>query len=110
MTLDDRYFTWSNNKKNLKHLDEVPYRSEVWRERYPELYSILDGDPKLPEGNRFDFNTVIGGKGVVIAAREGFDKFLRYTGNVHVEAPLIGITGNTDMNGNKCISLNDSES
>ena len=95
MTLDDRYFTWSNNAKNLKHLGEVPYRSEIWQSRYPELYTILDGDPKLPVGNRFNFNTVIGGDGVLISEREGFDEFLSHKGNLHVEAPIVGIAKNT---------------
>ena len=94
MTLDDRYFTWSNNAKLLKHLDEVPYRSEVWKNRYPELYTILDGDPKLPCGNRFDNNTVIGGKGVLISSIEGFERFLSCKGNTYTPAAITGIKEN----------------
>lgn len=107
LTIDDRYFTWSNNVKNLRHLDEVPYRSDVWRQRYPELYTILDGDPKLPEGNRFDHNTVIGGHGVLVAEREGFDKFLSHTGNVYIPASIIGISAVNNHKLTKQIPLNE---
>ena len=107
MTLDDRYFSWSNNAKNLKHLEEMPYRSELWKNRYPELYTILDGDPKLPEGNRFDYNTVIGGNGVLVSNREGFDKFLGYKGNSHVKAPLVGIEGRAGLKSSITIPLNE---
>jgi hypothetical protein len=109
MTLDDRYFSWSNNAKNLRHLDEVPYRSELWRARYPELYTILDGDPRLPEGNRFDYNTVIGGAGVKVSEREGFDKFLSHKGNVHQPFALIGAEKNFVTEVMKIIPLNEEE-
>ena len=107
LTLDDRYFTWSSNAKNLRHLDEVPYRSDVWRERYPELYTILDGDPKLPEGNRFDYNTVNGGQGVMVSDREGFDAFISHTGNTHTPAPIVGLKPISSPTTKKQIPLNE---
>ena len=107
MTLDDRYFTWMSNAKNLRHLDEVPYRSELWKSRYPELYTILDGDPKLPEGNRFDYNTVIGGRGVMVAEREGFAEFLGHKGNLYKPAPIIGIPERPTHETSKAIELNE---
>ena len=107
LTLDDRYFTWSSNAKNLRHLDEVPYRSDIWRERYPELYTILDGDPKLPEGNRFDHNTVNGGQGVIVSDREGFDAFLSHTGNTHTPAPIVGLKPISSPTTKKQIPLNE---
>ena len=91
MTLDDRYFTWANNKRNLQHLEEVPYRSDVWREKYPELYTILDEAPHEPRNNRFNNNTIIGGGGVRIANREGFEDFLEHRGNILKASPLVGI-------------------
>ena len=91
MTFDARYFTWANNVKNLRHLNEVPYRSEIWKKRYPELYSILDGDPRNPTGNRFDHNTIIGGGGVYTSALEGFADFLAHEGNRHEKSDLMGI-------------------
>ncbi len=91
MTLDDRYFSWANNKRNLEHLEEVPYRSDVWREKYPELYTILEDEPIEPRNNRFTNNTIIGGGGVRIAKREGFENFLYHKGNILKAAPLVGI-------------------
>ena len=107
LTLDDRYFTWSNNAKNLRHLDEVPYRSDLWKNRYPELYTILDGDPKLPEGNRFDCNTVIGGQGAMVSDREGFDSFLSHTGNTYTNAPIVGFKPISSPTTKKQIPLNE---
>ena len=107
MTIDDRYFVWSNNAKNLRHLEEVPYRSEIWKTRYPELYTILDGDPRLPEGNRFDFNTVIGGSGVLVSKREGFDEYLSHTGNTYDPAPITGIKPVSSSSTTKQIPLNE---
>ena len=109
MTLDDRYFSWSNNAKNLRHLEEVPYRSEIWRARYPELYTILDGDPKLPTGNRFDYNTVIGGSGVIVSEREGFDEFLSHRANQYKPFSLIGIKNDLITEVTKVIALNEDE-
>ena len=73
------------------HLDEVPYRSEIWKNRYPELYYILDGDPKLPLGNRFEYNTVVGGVGLLVSDREGFADYLSIKGNTHKKIALVGI-------------------
>ena len=69
----------------------MPYRSELWKKRYPELYSILDGDIRQPVGNRFDYNNIVG-CGAYIAWRDGFDKHLSHKGNSFVEAELIGFT------------------
>ena len=96
MTLDDRYFTWAKNSlgpnSNLMvHLREVPYRSELWKNRYPELYTILDDEPREPRNNRFNNNTIIGGGGVRISKLEGFEKFLQHKGNVLKASPLVGI-------------------
>jgi hypothetical protein len=79
MTLDDRYFTWAKNSLGpdgnlMRHLHEVPYRSEIWKNKYPELYTILDDEPREPRNNRFNNNTILGGSGVRIANREGFEK------------------------------------
>ena len=96
MTLDDRYFTWAKNSLGpdgnlMRHLREVPYRSELWKNRYPELYTILDDEPREPRNNRFNNNTIIGGGGVRISKREGFENFLKHEGNILKAAPLVGI-------------------
>ena len=107
LTVDDRYFTWSSNAKNLRHLEEVPYRGEIWRAKYPELYTILDGDPRLPVGNRFDNNTVIGGRGVLVSARDGFADHLSHTGNTHTPTPITGIKPISSPTTTKQIELNE---
>ncbi len=42
-------------------LNAVPYTSEVWRNRYPELVGILEDDPAAPKGNRIRRNISFGG-------------------------------------------------
>ena len=96
MTLDDRYFTWAKNSLGpdgnlMRHLHEVPYRSEIWKNKYPELYTILDDEPREPRNNRFNNNTILGGGGVRIANREGFEIFLAHKGNILKASRLVGI-------------------
>ena len=96
MTLDDRYFTWAKNSLGpdgnlMRHLHEVPYRSEIWKNKYPELYTILDDEPREPRNNRFNNNTILGGGGVRIANREGFENFLAHKGNILKASRLVGI-------------------
>lgn len=43
-------------------LKAMPYKSSPWRERYPELLTILDDDPGLPKGNIVRMNISFGGK------------------------------------------------
>ncbi len=52
--------------KLMAHLNEVPYRSEVWKNKYPELYGILDDEPKVPKYNKFRDNTIVGGCGIAV--------------------------------------------
>lgn len=60
MSMDNRMEVWpSQNTKQLKHLFEVPYQSAVWSKAYPELYKLLDDEPKKPKGNIFVCNTLI---------------------------------------------------
>ncbi|NMG72263.1 right-handed parallel beta-helix repeat-containing protein [Parazoarcus communis] len=39
------------NSRYIARLGQIPYRSEVYRSRYPELYGILDDEPGAPKGN-----------------------------------------------------------
>ena len=69
MSMDNRMEVWpSGNTKQLQHLSEVPYRSEVWKNAYPELYRLLDDEPKKPKGNSFVSNTLIASGGVHFAS------------------------------------------
>ncbi|HQK94500.1 MAG TPA: NPCBM/NEW2 domain-containing protein [Armatimonadota bacterium] len=40
-------------------LKQVPYQSEIWAARFPELARILDDDPGLPKGNVIRHNVSI---------------------------------------------------
>lgn len=49
---------WDNGYNHLapggwlyRNLEASPYRSDLWRQRYPSLYNILDSNPALPVGN-----------------------------------------------------------
>jgi len=58
--VDDRgpNYEWS---QNLKFLDESPYKSTIWREKYPEL-AIPMRNFKWPEGNRIERNIIVSTK------------------------------------------------
>ncbi|MBQ7793568.1 MAG: right-handed parallel beta-helix repeat-containing protein [Clostridia bacterium] len=52
-----KFGTWASI---LATLDTVPYRSEIWKEAYPELYTILDdGKPGYSKGNVVSNNVVV---------------------------------------------------
>ncbi|KAK7087274.1 uncharacterized protein [Littorina saxatilis] len=39
-------------------LEQSPYRTDVWKSRYPQLYSIRDHHPEAPEGNQIYLNAL----------------------------------------------------
>lgn len=45
-----------------KGLGEVPYRSDCWTKRYPQLKNILKDEPMLPKGNVVARNICTGGR------------------------------------------------
>jgi len=57
----------------IQRLEEMPYRQEPWRSRYPQLLTYLEGDFAEPRGNLVTRNISVGGKfdGVHAAARPG---------------------------------------
>jgi len=65
--LDNRGMNWQKKmatdpKDTLhKRLRAVPYKSDLWRKRYPELVGILDDDPGVPKRNVFRRNVSAGG-------------------------------------------------
>ncbi len=42
-------------------LAAVPYRSQLWRTRYPNLYNIVNDDPQLPKRNDLARSVFVGG-------------------------------------------------
>lgn len=58
ITFDDRGLTW-NLDSLFKNLSKVPYKSEVWKNQYPDLYKILDNSkPGAPMGNAVTSNAI----------------------------------------------------
>ena len=43
-------------------LNEMPYKNDLWKSRYPGLIGILDDEPGAPKGNRVVGNVSTGGK------------------------------------------------
>lgn len=80
--LDSRGRDWGDSLYNrlAEHLQEVPYLGDTWAKAYPALSTIMTSQPRLPLGNRFFENTVIGGAGVV-AGGDGTGEMLERYGN-----------------------------
>lgn len=51
ISFDDRGLSGSNYDTLKSILSDVPYRSEVWTKKYPEIKSLDTTDPKIPYGN-----------------------------------------------------------
>jgi hypothetical protein len=51
--LDARGLGWAASSKPtmMERLNAVPYKSEIWRAKYPTLASILENNPMSPMGN-----------------------------------------------------------
>ena len=80
---DDRLDRWkSKNKSQVRHLLEVPYQSDIWKEAYPHLYNILDDEPTLPKYNKFYSNTVIGGDGVAMSGAH-LEQYMEHYDNTY---------------------------
>jgi Right handed beta helix region len=56
--VDDRSsLDWTQNQKNL---EASPYKSTLWRKKYPELAAAVPmANYKLPEGNRIERNIIV---------------------------------------------------
>ena len=63
-----------------KYLNAVDYKSPIWQKAYPELYAIMDENPRDPAGNAFYDNCVIGGDGLALC-KEEIKRFIQVRGN-----------------------------
>lgn len=62
--------TASNASDQLrKRLESVPYKSEPWLRKYPELGTLLEDDPLAPKDNIIQDNVVLNGKWIEIAPK-----------------------------------------
>jgi hypothetical protein len=61
--VDARMMGWAKDSVPLmkQRLEEVPYKEEPWRSRYPQLLTYLDGDYAEPRGNLVTRNLCWGG-------------------------------------------------
>lgn len=63
--IDARAMNWASSHVNTTmrtRLNAMPYKSDLWRTRYPELVNILDDEPAAPKGNIVARNVSFGGK------------------------------------------------
>jgi hypothetical protein len=61
--VDARAMGWASyhvDTTMTDRLNAMPYQSELWAERYPDLVDILDDDPAAPKGNLIARNIIIG--------------------------------------------------
>ncbi len=63
ITFDNRGLNWMRATVEPgglmpERLAAMPYRQSPWRERYPQLLTLLDDQPGSPKGNRVRFNVV----------------------------------------------------
>ncbi len=70
--VDARAMGWASYHVDTtlkERLNAVPYRQSPWRERYPQLLTILDDEPAAPKGNRIVRNICVGGRWLNIEAK-----------------------------------------
>ena len=62
ITVDDRFDNWASHSLPImqKYLHAVDYQSDIWKNAYPKLASILSENYFLPEGNVIEDNISIG--------------------------------------------------
>lgn len=62
--VDGRGLGWRafGQEELTKKLEEMPYREEPWRSRYPQLLTLLLDEPMAPKGNLIARNIRFGGR------------------------------------------------
>lgn len=63
--IDARAMGWAGyhvDTTMTQRLKAMPYKSELWRKRYPRLVTILEDEPAAPKGNVVARNVCSGGK------------------------------------------------
>ena len=57
--IDNRALDWLDTSTLYNNLEKVPYTSELWLQKYPELYSLINSPPEVPYGNKVNLNSII---------------------------------------------------
>lgn len=85
MLSDNRVKTWGDwlYNKLVKHLGEIDYKCQLWKDSYPDLYDITENDIRQPLNNKIYDNTVCGGCGYLISSKEVAD-MTTFTGNNYI--------------------------
>lgn len=63
--IDGRALNWASyhvDTTMTDRLKNMPYTSELWKSRYPELVNILSDEPAAPKGNIIERNIAVGGR------------------------------------------------
>lgn len=87
LRMDARVRDWGDRlyPTLCRHLGETPWMENTWAKAYPKLATIMTSQPRLPLGNEFDHNTIIGGAGVM-AGGEGTEEFLYAHDNTVIDS------------------------
>jgi hypothetical protein len=90
--IDARAMGWASYHVKTTMTDRLkamPYQSETWRKRYPELVDILEDEPAAPKGNVVARNISVGGRwdGVHPRAR----KYVKFEDNLIDEDPHFAV-------------------
>jgi hypothetical protein len=86
--VDARALGWASGSYDtlVKRLKAVPYETDPWKTRFPQLLTILDHEPMRPQGNIVARNICVGGKWdeIQAQARPG----VTFTDNLLDQDPL----------------------
>lgn len=88
--IDARAMGWAGyhvDTTMTQRLKAMPYQSELWQKRYPELANILDDEPAAPKGNVVAHNICSGGTwdGVFNQARP----YVMFSDNLETDDPIL---------------------
>lgn len=84
---DARGLGWAARSRPTmeERLAAVPYQSEVWRSKYPELEKILAQDPMSPAGNVIRNNQLVRSGKLMQDTEAPFAKTARYEANAELQ-------------------------
>ncbi|WP_181698992.1 right-handed parallel beta-helix repeat-containing protein [Chthonobacter albigriseus] len=108
---DDRGLNWQKDMtaggQLRQNLDAMPYATEPWKSRYPELVNILDDELGVPKGNRIIGNAAFG-KPLLEFTDPAIRSYLTEEGNIELPADTPPVKSDDDGElVNNVIKLND---
>ena len=90
MHLDARGLDWAASMRSTleERLEAVPYRSQAWRKRFPQLLTLLEDEPMAPRGNVVEGNVLVRSGSIDDDVAQAFRAGSRIEGNVSRAADL----------------------